>query len=105
MGHEPVPSSVAQDGPETLRIEWSDGHTSLYPVRLLRLACRCAHCIDEHSGAPRLVPESVPRDVQPLRLRPVGRYAIAFDWSDGHDTGIYSYDQLRQICPCCAGRA
>jgi DUF971 family protein len=96
-----TPRAVAQAGPDTLRIEWSDGHASLYPVRLLRLACRCANCIDEHTGAPRLRPDTVPVDVRPVKIRPVGRYALGFEWSDGHDTGIYTFDHLRAVCPCC----
>jgi DUF971 family protein len=37
----------------------------------------------------------------------VGRYAIRFHWSDGHSTGIYTFEQLRELCPCpiCAGNA
>jgi len=35
----------------------------------------------------------------------VGSYAIRIYWNDGHNTGIYSFDHLRKICPCakCAG--
>ena len=35
-----------------------------------------------------------------LNVEPMGHYAIRIDWSDGHNTGIYSYDYLRKICPC-----
>jgi ATP-binding protein involved in chromosome partitioning len=100
-----APASVAQAGPDALRIVWKDGHESLYPVRLLRLACRCAHCIDEHTGRPILRPESVPAEVRPLRISGVGRYALAFAWSDGHDSGIYTFESLRELCPCCAHTA
>lgn len=100
-----APVSIAQAGPGTLKIVWKDGHESLYPVRLLRLACRCAHCIDEHTGRPILRPESVPADVRPVRVNAVGRYALAFEWSDGHDSGITTYELLREICPCCAPAA
>jgi ATP-binding protein involved in chromosome partitioning len=101
----PTPVSIAQAGPDTLRIVWQDGHESLYPVRLVRLACRCAHCIDERTGQPLLRPDSVPADVRPLRINAVGRYALAFAWSDGHDTGIYTFENLRELCPCCAPAA
>jgi DUF971 family protein len=33
-------------------------------------------------------------------VQPVGRYALQFSWSDGHDTGIYSYALLRRLCQC-----
>ncbi|MFI5316381.1 MAG: DUF971 domain-containing protein [Myxococcota bacterium] len=100
-----TPTSIAQAGPDKLRIVWNDGHESVYPVRLLRLACRCAHCVDEHTGRPLLLAESVPADVRPVRISGVGRYALAFAWSDGHDSGIYTFENLRELCPCCAPAA
>jgi ATP-binding protein involved in chromosome partitioning len=86
-----------------LVIRWRDGHRSEYLPRPLRLACRCAGCIEEMTGRPLLVPNLVPPDVYPIAIHYVGRYALRFEWSDGHDTGIYPYDHLRAICPCCQG--
>jgi DUF971 family protein len=90
-----------------LRVRWRDGHLSEYTPRYLRLACPCAGCIEEMTGRPLLRPETVPADVYPLAIHYVGRYAIRFDWSDTHRTGIYPFDMLRRICPCeqCAGAA
>ena len=96
-----TPLSIKQDGPDRLRVEWQDGHSSLYAVRELRLHCRCAHCIEEFSGRPLLSPEKVPEDIKPVNISPVGRYAIQFAWSDGHDSGIYTFENLRADCPCC----
>ena len=90
-----TPTRIQQCGPDELEISWSDGQESRYPVRQLRLACSCAHCVDEWTGEGRLEPASVPEDVRPLKIQPVGRYAIQIDWSDGHSTGIYSFRQLR----------
>jgi DUF971 family protein len=53
------------------------------------------------SGKKVLEDDSVPEDVRPLEVRPVGHYAVTIRWSDGHDTGIYSFERLRRICPCC----
>jgi ATP-binding protein involved in chromosome partitioning len=92
-----TPVGIAQDGPRALRIEWRDGHVSRYAVRDLRLACRCARCVDEHTGRPLLVAEGVPEDVRPVRVSPVGRYAIQITWTDGHDSGIYSFEYLRDL--------
>jgi ATP-binding protein involved in chromosome partitioning len=83
-----------------LRIVWQDGHTSEYPPRELRLACRCAGCIEEMTGRRLLDARHVPQDVYPLEIRYVGRYALRFDWSDGHTTGIYPFELLRDICSC-----
>jgi len=101
----PVPVEVRQDGPDALRIAWSDGHESTYPVAYLRRHCRCAACVEEWTGKILRDPSSIPDDVRPLEVRPVGRYALTFSWSDGHDTGIYTFEHLRAICPCgkCGG--
>ncbi len=97
MSEATTPKRIAQAGPDTLRIEWQDGHESLYPVRRLRIACRCANCVEELTGRPLLREQDVPEDVRPERISPVGRYAIQIAWSDGHDTGIYSFDYLREL--------
>ena len=98
----PAPTSIEQAGSDQLRIQWQDGHESLYPVRLLRLKCRCAHCIEEMTGRPILEDAEVPEDVRPVKISPVGRYAVQIAWTDGHDSGIYSFEHLRDLCPCCA---
>jgi ATP-binding protein involved in chromosome partitioning len=66
-------------------------------VRGIRLACECAHCVDEWTGEKQLDPADVPADVHPLRIEPVGRYAIQFEWSDGHSSGIYPFRRLRAL--------
>ncbi len=84
-----------------LLIEWDTvGHTALYPARGLRLACPCAACVDEMSGRALLNPASVPSDVRPVSVALVGAYGLRVRWSDGHDTGIYTFDRLRAACPC-----
>lgn len=83
-----------------LAIDWRDGHRSEYAPRTLRLACPCAECVDEFTGRPLLDPQRVPIDVYPLAVQWVGRYALSFDWSDGHSTGIYTFEILRELCPC-----
>jgi len=92
-----TPTSISQKGPRELAITWADGRESVYDVRALRLACACAHCIDEWTGEERLDPKSVPEDVHPNQINPVGRYAIQIDWSDGHSSGIYAFDRLREL--------
>ncbi len=98
---DPCNIAPTEDGAR-LRIRWSDGHDSEYEPRYLRLRCRCAACVDEYTGRPLLDPRGVPEDVYPLAIRYVGRYALGFEWSDGHDTGIYPFELLREICPCAA---
>jgi DUF971 family protein len=64
---------------------------------MLRRSCPCAGCIDEWTGEPRLDPASISADVRPQELRPVGRYAIQITWSDGHSSGLYTFDLLRKL--------
>ena len=94
---EPERVEIAEQG---IRIEWKDGHHSIYPPRLLRLRCPCAHCIDEWTHVPRLDPETVPQDLYAADYMMVGNYAVEFLWSDAHYTGIYTYELLRSLCSC-----
>ena len=94
------PVEIRAVGDKELFIQWQDGHRSLYPYPYLRRKCRCAACIDEWTGAPRLDPAKIDETLRPLKMGPVGNYGIRFDWSDGHSTGIYAFELLRSICPC-----
>ena len=105
---DPVDISVSPARRE-MRIVWQDRHESVYPFDLLRRECPCALCNDQRSKAsasvgPSLTVLSGPvlkaGEVQVKEASPVGRYAINFVWSDGHDSGIYSFDYLRSLCPC-----
>jgi ATP-binding protein involved in chromosome partitioning len=100
----PFPRELKQAGPAELQITWSDGHLSTYPVVYLRRMCRCAACVDEMSGKPILDPAKVSDRVRPIEINPVGRYAVNIIWNDGHSSGIYTYEHLRAICPCCRSR-
>jgi ATP-binding protein involved in chromosome partitioning len=84
-----------------LGVVWEDGHESYYPGHDLRCACGCAECVEETSGRKLLQDDQVPRDVRIVEMHPVGNYAIGVRWSDGHETGIYPFDRLRALCPCC----
>jgi ATP-binding protein involved in chromosome partitioning len=103
----PEIAEVTRTSENEVRILWKDGHESIYTGYALRVGCRCALCVDEISGNKRLREESISKDVRPLSIDPVGRYAIRFQWSDGHSTGIYTFELLRELCPCpiCAGNA
>ena len=100
----PVPAEISRANDYDVKIRWQGGHESVYPARELRLACPCAGCVDEMTGQLRLIASSVPQNVYPLKINLVGRYAISIDWSDGHNTGIYAFEYLRQRCPCCQNK-
>ena len=88
-----------EDG-AALRINWGDGHESIYRPHGLRMSCPCAGCVDEFTGRRMLTSAMVRPDVYPTAIHYVGRYALQFVWSDGHDTGIYTYELLRGSCGC-----
>ena len=87
-------------GEEEFLMTWEDGHRSLYRFDFLRLNCPCAGCTDEWSGKRLVTPDKISRNVKIQEFVPVGRYALRLRWSDGHRTGIYSFDLLRGLCPC-----
>jgi DUF971 family protein len=96
----PIPYAITRrdDG---LQIEWDQaGHVAFYPALALRLACPCAGCVEEVSGRPLLDPGTVSRDIRPVSVALVGAYGLRVDWSDGHSTGIYTFERLLQSCPC-----
>jgi DUF971 family protein len=60
------------------------------------------------TGRPVLDPATVPDDVHPVRVALVGVYGLRISWSDGHGTGIFTFERLLAACPCpacAAGRA
>ncbi len=91
---------LKQLGPSKFGIVWNDSHNSIYTVRNLRMECPCASCVDEWTREKLLKDDNVPADIHPIRIESVGRYALKFDWSDGHSTGIYHFDGLRRLCEC-----
>ncbi|MCP3981049.1 MAG: DUF971 domain-containing protein [bacterium] len=97
-GPRPVDVSPFPNG--EIGVRWSDGHESFYPSFDLRCACACATCVDEASGEKLLRDESVPTDIRPIEIHPVGLYGLSVKWSDQHETGIYSHRRLRELCPC-----
>jgi len=101
-------------------ITWSDGHTSHYDFPYLRENCPCAMCNDEREksksfatgsgassgtsggagmGPPNAFPMFKPK-ITAKSAHAVGNYAVQILFSDGHSTGIYSFDRLREMCPC-----
>ncbi|UCE03625.1 MAG: DUF971 domain-containing protein [Candidatus Latescibacterota bacterium] len=95
-----MPSEIEKLGAREIKITWDDGHVSVYRNPELRFACSCALCVEETTGVRRLRREQVPEEIAPTAMELVGNYAVQITWNDGHATGIYTYDHLRQLCPC-----
>ena len=78
-----------------VEVDWADGATTRVPITRLRGYCPCAGC-QGHGGALQYIDNDAHGIVG---AEPVGRYAILFKFSDGHDTGIYRWEQLRKLSP------
>ena len=99
---QPIPQSIRRTGSGGIEIQWSDGATGGYSPRLLRDSCPCATCREQRvqPAAPVLLPVLRPEEVAPLAIvgmKPVGQYAYAIDFSDGHSSGIYTLEYLREL--------
>lgn len=79
----------------TLALTWDDGKRTSVSARALRQRCPCAGCVDEWTRERTLDPATIPEELRILQVRPVGNYALAFTFSDNHQTGIYDWPLLR----------
>lgn len=97
-----------EEAQRLLVVRWRDGHESRYGFDDLRMVCPCADCrtAEKPTGGLQVLTGPVVRhgEIRIVEISLVGRYALSFTWSDGHRTGIYSFDFLRQLCPCEACR-
>ncbi|MEM7007651.1 MAG: DUF971 domain-containing protein [Thermodesulfobacteriota bacterium] len=102
------PKEVIEFSDTTLMIVWEDGHESLYLYDDLRQECPCATCrqLRKNSKDGKLpFTKKIPLQLKKPKLRPtyiepIGQYAFKFHWNDKHDTGIYTFDFLRDLCSC-----
>jgi DUF971 family protein len=95
-----TPAEIRKKSGESITIRWSDGHVSTFGARYLRGRCPCAQCVSETTGVRLVSEEHIAPDVALEAARTVGNYALHFTFSDGHTTGIYSFEYLRRVCPC-----
>ncbi len=102
-GSQPLlPVSLRREG-DQLVVEWNDGHRGVYSWPGLRRNCPCAGCREERDKPPdpfRILSANELVALAPVSMAPVGRYAYKIVWTDGHDTGIYTLEHLRQLCEC-----
>jgi DUF971 family protein len=111
-GVDAEPEHIAISKSAGIKIDWRDGHHSDYRLAYLRDECPCATCTGAHGTEPKRSDyskqELFPMFKAALKIEsvePVGQYAIRIHWSDGHSTGIYSFDHLRAICTCAECKA
>jgi DUF971 family protein len=92
------PREIMQEGDTGVRITWADGRDCHFKAAELRRSCPCAQCVNEWTGQRVLKPEAISDELSISDIAIVGRYALNFRWSDGHETGIYSFRYLRELC-------
>jgi len=89
--------NISQSNDRILNVVWSDGKIQNIDVVDLRRACPCASCVDEWTKEKTLDPQSISEDTRPIEIESVGRYAMKASFTDGHKTGIYTFDLLRKM--------
>ena len=96
------PTDLELIAEDRLQIDWSDGQRREYSVRQLRENCPCASCREKRRAPPEPTELTVlkPEETQPLRItlmQPQGHYAYAIHFSDGHNTGLFTLEELREL--------
>ena len=95
-GHTAAPQ-ISYSPSDGIKVRPSEGAQINLSPAFVRRKCRCALCKDERTGADLLDPNSVPENIYPLRISPMGNYAVAIAWSDGHESSVYPYETLLQM--------
>jgi DUF971 family protein len=80
-----------------LELVWAPDRTARLPFRLLRESCPCAACVDENTGQKILDISTIPDDIRPDAIGFSGNYALKIGWSDGHHTGLFTWDYLDEL--------
>ena len=93
------PTRIERDS-TSLKIQWKDSHHNELPYRILRQKCPCAHCDATRSDKDpfHILPsDDFFENLHLVDIQRVGRYAVRLVWSDGHRTGIYTFEFLREL--------
>jgi DUF971 family protein len=94
----PPPQAIERlPAEQALRVTWHDGLVGQLPLVKLRAECMCARCVDEITGERIVDIDGIDPQIAIRDLQLVGNYALKIGWSDGHDTGLYTWPHLRQL--------
>ena len=98
MSKTPRPKDIKADTQQLLLIiTWPNDRVDRPTFVDLRNDCRCAVCVDEMTGERLLDPATIPPDITIRDMQLVGNYALKITWSDGHDTGLYTWQRLWEV--------
>lgn len=105
MTKDIIPKAIeVSNSEQKFEVEWSDGHYSEYPLFGLRKNCPCVTCRGGHhqmnSFDRSLFFVDPPQRFEIENIKQIGNHAIKIYWNDGHNTGMYQWETLRDLCPC-----
>ena len=93
-----APTNIrALQAEQVLELTWDGGHVNRLPYRFLRGECPCASCRDEWTGARIIDLSQIAKDIRLDAMEPVGSYAVRLGWSDGHSSGLYTWETLQRL--------
>lgn len=90
--------AIEVDRTKHVRIEFADGVTATFDLAPLRLACPCAECNSrrQKGTSVSILAETDPDAITITEAAMAGAWGLNLDWSDGHSTGIYAFEKMRQ---------
>jgi DUF971 family protein len=93
-----APTNIrALQSDQVLELTWDEGAVSRLPYRFLRGECPCASCHNEWTGERILDPNSISQDLKLEGMEGIGNYAVRIVWSDGHSSGLYTWETLHRL--------
>ncbi len=104
MSPEITPLRLNLKKDEKLEIDWQDGKSCVYTISYLRSMCPCAMCKEVRAESKKkkslltILPGNYSGAITITDAELIGNYALKVQFSDEHDTGIYSFQYLREIC-------
>jgi DUF971 family protein len=94
---DPPTNIRAHQAEQILEITWPEGAVNRLPYHQVRSECPCAACRNEWTGERMLDPASISPDLKLTGMENIGTYAVQFAWSDGHSSGIFTWETLRAL--------
>ena len=97
-----APTNIrAHQAEQSLELIWDETHADRLPYRYLRAQCPCASCRDEWTGERILDPKTIRPDLKLEGMEMVGSYAVRLGWNDGHSSGLFTWENLKQLAADC----
>lgn len=92
-----TPKKISIKDKRYLYIVWDDDSEAMLTLNNLRRDCPCATCLNDRQNKPAsYIPLLSSVQLTLIDIKAVGNYAIQLFWKDGHNSGIYSYDKLKE---------